>query len=166
MRRKYGLRNVHKTVYLGKNSDISRDITVNEYAYIGPNCLIGPGVTIDAYSMIGPGVSFVGADHIFSKPEVAVIFSGRPKKENTYIGKDVWIGAGCIIMAGVSINHGAVVAAGTIVTKDIDACEIHGGNPNKKIKDRFENDNDKDKHLRYLAEPPKPGIFPSKILES
>lgn len=53
------------------------------------------------------------------------------------IGHDVWIGARAIIMSGVSIGNGAIVAAGAIVTKDIPAYAIVGGNPARIIKYRF-----------------------------
>ena len=53
------------------------------------------------------------------------------------IGSDVWIGANCIIMRGVEIGDGAVVAAGSIVTKSVPPYAIVGGNPARFIKWRF-----------------------------
>ena len=50
---------------------------------------------------------------------------------------DVWIGVGAIIMSGVTINQGAIVAAGSIVTKNVAPYAIVGGNPAKEIKKRF-----------------------------
>jgi len=58
-------------------------------------------------------------------------------KGNTVIGNDVWIGAQALIMPGVHISDGAVIAARAVVTKDVGPYEIVGGNPAKLIKKRF-----------------------------
>ena len=57
--------------------------------------------------------------------------------ERTKIGNDVWIGDSSVIFKGVSIGDGCIVAAGSVVTKNIDNYDIVGGNPAKKIKRRF-----------------------------
>ena len=54
----------------------------------------------------------------------------------THIGNDVWIGANVIILPGVTINDHSVIAAGSIVTKDVEAYSIVGGSPAKLIKKR------------------------------
>lgn len=59
-------------------------------------------------------------------------------KGDIVVEDDVWIGWGAVIMSGVHIGKGAVVAAGSVVTKDVESYSIVGGNPAKKIKDRFE----------------------------
>ncbi len=59
------------------------------------------------------------------------------KKGDTIIGNDVWIGYEALIMPGVQIGNGAVIAARAVVTKDIPAYTIVGGNPAKIIKQRF-----------------------------
>lgn len=56
------------------------------------------------------------------------------------IGNDVWIGTSAVILSGVKIGHGAVVAAGSLVTKNIPPYAIVGGNPAKIIKYRFNED--------------------------
>lgn len=61
-----------------------------------------------------------------------------------------WIGHGAIILAGVRIGKGSIVAAGSVVTKNIPPCEIWGGNPAKKIKDRFDSEEAKIKHIEWL----------------
>ncbi|MFC0283242.1 CatB-related O-acetyltransferase [Camelimonas abortus] len=53
------------------------------------------------------------------------------------IGHDVWLGSGCIILSGVAIGHGAVVAARAVVTKDVPPYAIVGGNPARIIRYRF-----------------------------
>lgn len=65
-------------------------------------------------------------------------FTSQPTKaKKTYIGNDVWIGQSAIINAGISIGDGVIVAAGSVVTKDIPPYTVVGGNPAKIIKQRF-----------------------------
>ena len=56
----------------------------------------------------------------------------------TRIGDDLWIGYGSTIMQGVQIQDCAIIAAGSVVTKHVEAYSIYGGNPARKIADRFE----------------------------
>ena len=65
------------------------------------------------------------------------MFSGRDVLKPTYIGDDVWIGKHSVIMTGVKIGNGAIVAAGSVVTKDVEPYTIVGGVPAKFIKMRF-----------------------------
>jgi acetyltransferase-like isoleucine patch superfamily enzyme len=59
--------------------------------------------------------------------------------KNVKIENDVWIGANVIILGGVKISNGAIIAAGSVVTKDVNPYEIVGGVPAKLIKKRFDN---------------------------
>lgn len=63
-----------------------------------------------------------------------------PRKGDTIIGNDVWIGRESIIMPGVKIGDGAIVAAYSVVVKDIPAYTVYGGNPAKFIKKRFDDE--------------------------
>ena len=63
---------------------------------------------------------------------------GRKRSQKTSIGNDVWFGAGAIVLRGVNIADGAVIAAGSVVTKDVPPYAIVGGNPAKIIKYRFD----------------------------
>ncbi|WP_081054152.1 DapH/DapD/GlmU-related protein [Burkholderia vietnamiensis] len=150
-RKAYRLRYVHETVLIGGASDISRDIVADEYAYIGPGCLISAGVHLGRYSMLGPGVKVVGNDHIFLKSGTPVIFSGRPKFKNTVIGRDVWIGANAIVLCGVTIGDGAIIAAGSVVTKDVMPLSVMAGVPATFVKKRFTDPQDEARHLKMLS---------------
>lgn len=66
--------------------------------------------------------------------------SQLPFKGNTVIGNDVWIGRESVIMPGVKIGDGAMVAAYSIVAKDIPPYSVFGGNPARFIKKRFDDD--------------------------
>ena len=156
---KHGLKDVHPTFYLAKGSEVSPDLIAREYSYIGPGCLIGPKVELGPYVMIGPRVSIVGGDHVYDKPGTPIIFSGRPTLEPTVIEADAWIGCGAILLAGVRIGRGTVVAAGAVVTKDLPPYEIHGGVPARKIGDRFADDSARDAHDQMLNEPTRAGDF-------
>ena len=61
-----------------------------------------------------------------------------PRKGDTIIGNDVWIGRESVIMPDVKIGDGAIVAAYSVVVKDIPAYTVFGGNPAKFIKERFD----------------------------
>jgi virginiamycin A acetyltransferase len=64
---------------------------------------------------------------------------GHPScKGDIIIENDVWIGAKATIMSGVKISNGAIIAAGSLVTKDVEPYSVVGGNPAKHIKYRFE----------------------------
>ena len=63
---------------------------------------------------------------------------GHPaSKGHVVIENDVWIGAGCTIMSGIRIGSGSIVAAKSVVVKDVEPYTIVGGNPAKPIKKRF-----------------------------
>jgi virginiamycin A acetyltransferase len=61
-----------------------------------------------------------------------------PNKGDTVVGNDVWIGYGSTIMPGVNIGHGAIIATGSVVVRDVDPFAIVGGNPATPIRYRFD----------------------------
>jgi acetyltransferase-like isoleucine patch superfamily enzyme len=157
-------KDVHNTFYMGKNCNVSSDLIAGAYAYIGPRCLIYPKVSIGDYTMLAHDVSIIGGDHNYDIPGLPIIFSGRGTLNSTIIGKDVWIGAYVRIMAGVTIGDGAIIATGSIVTKNIEPFSIYGGVPAKKIKNRFENSEDKIKHEAMLGKTHKDHGFNYNLL--
>jgi acetyltransferase-like isoleucine patch superfamily enzyme len=157
-RKRLRLSAVHRTFLAGGYSSISRDFIAGAYSYVGPGCLISPGVEIGPYTMLGPGVKVVGNDHIFDLAGRAAIFSGRPPFKRTKIGSDVWIGANAIIMAGINIDDGAIIAAGSVVTRDVGAFTVVGGVPARFIRKRF-NEEQARQHTEYLRQPPTEGEY-------
>ena len=96
-------------------------------------------------------VIFTGKhDRGFDVPCQTIWNGERGVVQRTIVEDDVWIGHGAIILAGVRIGKGSIVAAGSVVTKDIPPCEIWGGNPANKIKDRFDSEEAKNKHIEWL----------------
>lgn len=156
---RYRAPGVDKTAYLAEGSRISPDFVAREFSYVGPECIVGPKVELGAYAMLGPRVSVVGADHVFNQPGVPIIFSGRPELKPTVIEADAWIGCGSVLMAGVRIGRGAIVAAGAVVTKDVPPYEIVGGVPARKISDRFDTAAARETHDRMLVQTPERRTF-------
>jgi len=61
-----------------------------------------------------------------------------PSKGDTVVGHDVWFGYGAMILPGVRIGNGAIIASGSVVTKDVPAYAVVGGNPARVIRSRFD----------------------------
>lgn len=95
----------------------------------------GGGLEIGSRTLIGYGSKILTANHNIP-PNQERIFGSGHKKEKVIIKNDVWIGSNCVILPGVEIGEGAVIAAGSIVTKDVKAFHIVGGVPAKVIKVR------------------------------
>lgn len=145
----------------------SPNITVGEYTYYDDpdgatdfedrNVLYAYGperLTIGKYCAIATGTTFLmaGAEH----PAMGVstypftMFGGRwaeqtldivtamPSRGDTVVGNDVWFGYRAIVMPGVRIGDGAIIAAGAVVTADVPPYTIVGGNPAKPIRQRFD----------------------------
>lgn len=118
----------------------------HHYEFLGDKLIIGK------FCAIAEGVTFImnGANHrmegfttypfnIFGGgwEKVTPTIEQLPFKGNTIIGNDVWIGQNVTIMPGVKIGDGAIVAANSTVTKNVEPYTIVGGNPAKVIKKRF-----------------------------
>jgi virginiamycin A acetyltransferase len=115
---------------------------------------VGDKLIIGKFCMIASDVKFImnGANHltdsmssypfaIFGKGwENAMEGKSYPQKGNIHIGNDVWIGYNATIMAGVNIGDGAIIAANSTITRDVEPYTIVGGNPAKKIRKRFSED--------------------------
>lgn len=113
---------------------------VIQHAEIGNYCSIAHGVRIGLGShpthLFSTARIFYKSYNIFRAPVLEEIVDFK-EYELVRIGSDVWIGAESIIMDGVTIGHGAIVAAGAVVTKDVPPYAIVGGVPAKLIKYRF-----------------------------
>ena len=94
-------------------------------------------VTIDDYLMMGEDVLFLGGGHNFEDTSVPMSRTGGTGHTPLHIAGDVWIGARVIVLPGCKrIGHGAVIGAGSVVTKDVPDWAVVGGNPARVIKMR------------------------------
>lgn len=148
-----GLRHVDRSTSVHHSAIVAKDFRAGKYVFIGRSCNIAPLVSIGNYSMLASFVAIIGDDHTWDRPGVPTQFSGRPEQRETRIGRDVWIGHGAILMRGISIGDGAIVAAGSVVTRDIPAFEVWAGVPAHRIKTRFPRREDQERHVALLAGP-------------
>lgn len=146
----YGLKHVHPTFNIGGKVSLSKDLTAEEYSFVGKNSIIYPGVHIGRYTMLAHNVQIIGGDHNYNIPGVPTTFSGRSKLLKTNIGRDVWLGANVIVITGIQIGDGTIVAAGSIVTKNLPPFVIAAGIPAQVIKKRFNSIEDEKVHLQML----------------
>lgn len=144
---------VHETAYVHPTSHVARDLRAGEYAFIGRDCALSPLVTIGRYTMLASNIAIVGDDHNWTEPGLPIQFAGRPPQRTTTIGADAWLGHGVIILRGVEVGNGSIVAAGAVVTKNVPAYEIWAGTPAQKIGVRFSDVIDRKKHETMLEGP-------------
>jgi acetyltransferase-like isoleucine patch superfamily enzyme len=119
------LRNVGNSLKIGNN------VGINHYCFIG----VRGNITIGDNVIFGPRVNIFSENHIFNNLDIPIKNQGVEKKD-TIIGNDVWIGANVSIMPGIKIGNGCVIAAGSVVTKDIPDFSVAAGVPAKIIKNR------------------------------
>lgn len=134
-----------ETLIIGKNFYIGRD------SLIETDCIIGDNV------ILGNKVGIVGKyDHHYQQIGVPIRLASQIRDPDytwhglnliTKIEDDVWIGYGATVMQGVIIGEGSIIAAGSVVVKNIEPYSIYGGNPAKKLRDRFDTAEDKLNHI-------------------
>ncbi len=137
-------------------ADKFEEHVIYHYEFLGDKLIIGK------FCQIASGIKIImnGANHRMSSVTTYpfnIMGNGWEKvtpklkdlsfKGDTVIGNDVWIGKNVTILPGVHIGDGAIIGANSVVTKDIPAYHIAGGNPCKIIRKRFE-----DELINYLEE--------------
>ena len=141
-----GFVRVMKGVCFAQNMDIviGNNVQFGTYTDVATHVHFGNDI------LVAGSVHFVGRqDHTFDVPGQTIWQGRRGENAVITVEDDVWIGAGAIILSGVTIGRGAIVAAGAVITHDVPACEIWGGNPARKLRDRFSGEN-RDVHLLFL----------------
>jgi acetyltransferase-like isoleucine patch superfamily enzyme len=119
------------TIYFPDRVKIGKNVTINEYVFID-----GYGtVKISDNVRIGHRTSIISEDHNYSSKNKP-IFKQEKIAEPVIINNDVWIGCDAKILKGVTIGNGAVIGAGSVITKDIPPYSVVVGNPGKIIKFR------------------------------
>ena len=111
-------------VSVGRFSEIGNEVVVGDYVRIGAMCFIPEGVVLEKNAWIGPRCAFT--NDLYPP-------SPRGKWQKTVVEEGAALGAGVTVVCGVRIGRGALVGAGSVVTKDIPANEIWAGVPAMKI---------------------------------
>ncbi|ANQ29547.1 MULTISPECIES: type B chloramphenicol O-acetyltransferase [Vibrio] len=106
---------------------------------IGSFCSIGSGAVFMMAGNQGHRNDWISTFPFFyqDNEDFAEAVDGFQCAGNTVVGNDVWIGSEAMIMSGVTIGHGAIIASRAVVTKDVAPYEVVGSNPAKHIKFRF-----------------------------
>lgn len=141
-----GLQNV---VFEGKNAvpdrcNFSGKISIGYGTTLGYNNILGGNITIGKYCQIGADVAMHATNHpvhYLTTYINANLFQGElnqfKEEKEIRIGHDVWIGHNVILVGNLTIGNGAILAAGSVITKDVLPYDIVGGVPAKKIGKRF-----------------------------
>lgn len=133
----------------GGRIEIGRNSVISPYSMllahggtivIGEHCTINPfsvlyghgGLYIGNYVRIATHCVFIPANHVFDDADAPIARQGLTKK-GIHVGDDVWFGAGCRILDGVSIGDGAVIGAGAVVNRAVPSRSIFAGVPAKQI---------------------------------
>ena len=117
--------------------EIGEGLKIGSNSNIGPYCYIGCSgyIEIGDNVMMSPRVSIYAENHVFSDTNITIKAQGV-QKQFVKIEDDCWIAANSIILAGVTIGKGSVVAAGSVVTRDVPPYSIVAGVPAEIIKQR------------------------------
>ena len=125
---------IHKGVEL---NPFGGSITLGENVWLGPNLVIygHGGVEIGDDCLLSMNVVILSSNHQIPNRERHIRWE-QDQLRPTQIGKDVWIGANAVILGGVTIGDGCVVAAGAVVTKDLPAYSVAMGVPARVVRTR------------------------------
>lgn len=134
------------SIEVGKNCYFMEGVIVATYGgniVIGDDCSFNPysiiyghgNLTIEDYVRVAAHSVIIPANHVFDDPLVPIYRQGLSKK-GIHVESDVWIGTGSKILDGVRIGKGTVVAAGSVVNKDVEPFCVVGGVPARILKMR------------------------------
>lgn len=140
-------------VYIAQGVDLRANVKIGDKSYVNRGTLIASG-EIGKYCSVGYNCQIGIFEHptnlISTSPyiyrhrnisnEVKPNWSMDDINNPPIIGNDVWIGSNAIVMQGVCIGDGAIIAAGAVVTKNVEPYSIVGGIPARIIKKRFEDE--------------------------
>jgi len=117
--------------------NLGEKLTIGDYVGISQYCFIAVrgNVTIGTNTIIGPNVSIFSENHNFDNLAIPILNQGETRAD-VVIGSDVWIGTKSIFLSGVTIGNHAIIAAGSVVNKDVPDYAIVGGVPSKILRIR------------------------------
>lgn len=135
------IHNMGSAVYIARGTSFSNPslAKIGSHVYINAKntfILHGAGITIGDYVAIGPECMFITSNLDTGDTSIPMMKRDAKASAPISIAKDVWIGARSIILPGVRIGTGAVVGAGSVVTKNIPDYAVVGGVPARIIRNR------------------------------
>jgi maltose O-acetyltransferase len=117
--------NIERRAFFGSG----RELSLGDNSGIGINAKLSPGVTIGDNVLMGEDVLFLTRNHAFAAAKVLIRDQGYLQTEEILVGDDVWIGTRSILLPGVHVGAGAIIGAGSVVTKSVEPYAIVAGNP-------------------------------------
>ncbi|MBC1457939.1 xenobiotic acyltransferase family protein [Listeria newyorkensis] len=129
-----------KECWINKDVIIGSNVRIGDYSYVNKGAIIASGTigkycSIAAYCQIGLDEHPI--DQLSTSPFTYDSRDWNNFQNPPVIGNDVWIGGGVLVMQGVNIGDGAILAAGAVVTKDVPLYAIVGGVPARILRKRF-----------------------------
>lgn len=111
-------------------------LRIGDRSQLGHNCRVGNFVTLGSDVLMGPDVVIMTSSHAFDDLDKTIIAQGALPIKPVIVGNNVWIGTRVVILPGVRVGDGAVIAAGSVVTKDVPVNAIVGGVPARVLRYR------------------------------
>jgi acetyltransferase-like isoleucine patch superfamily enzyme len=144
--RSRSLANAGRFTTIGDGTEIepAHNVSIGSHVFIGRDCwLSAPNATIQLgdHVMIAPRVALITGDH---RIDVVGTYLDQVTEKNAatdlpiIIEDDVWVGFAAIVLKGVTIGRGAVIGAGSVVTRDVAPYAIVAGSPARQISQRFD----------------------------
>lgn len=125
-----------KGVVIERGASFGRKLKIGNKSGIGKNAWIRGTVSIGNYVLMAPNVVILTQNHVYDRIDIPIIEQGTTSEEPVIIEDDCWICQNVIILPGITIGKGAILAAGAVVTKNVPPYSIVGGNPARLIKQR------------------------------
>jgi phosphonate metabolism protein (transferase hexapeptide repeat family) len=146
-----------RAVTIGRSCEVLGDTAIEytelgDYSYLGPGCMVADA-EIGKFCAIAAQVRIGAPNHPLDRPSqhrftyCPEYYTADARRDHAFfrnrrddrvvIGNDVWIGHAVIVMPGVKVGDGAVLAAGAVVTRDVAPYTIVGGVPARQIRERF-----------------------------
>lgn len=130
------LKSSGKSILIERGAYFSENVSIGNHSAIGENALLSGTIILGDRVMMGPNVTMYSRNHEYNRLDIPIMNQGFQEDRPIVIGNDVWLCAHSIILPGVHIGNGAIIGAGSVVTKDVPDYAIVGGNPAKIIKYR------------------------------
>lgn len=130
--RSYGLKIGEETLISPRCYIAGRNVVIGQHSYLNYECFLDAGpIVIGDYCSLGMGVLLCTSGHAIGPSDHR---SGLRYQKKVIVGDGCWIGARSVILPGVTIGHGTIIGAGSVVTKDCEADSLYCGNPARLVR--------------------------------